>query len=734
MFKNLLNKVGWGELPSTFAYTVGDKVDLPFQCVWELHKGLKRSDGSPVSLFVGIKKDLDTVQVAAAKNAQQLAKSLRHPNIIQVLDSCETDTGIYLATEPVVSLLSPEAPEDEEGNAMVWGLYQALDALGFLHNSGFVHGLFGPTSIFLSPKGDYRLAGFELCKKGADASDLLAGWRRCGPKIPGWPEPPASLAEGGSPTSAVDLWGAAVLAAFVFASARPNRGRGAECRLDLAKLSQDAPAELRKSLVDLQKPGPLRGRNPIAELIALHYFQQHPAVHMMSFLGSLHIRSSEEKEAFFEALPTHLDRVPQSQQQRQVLPYLLDAQKFPGQEAAQVLPSILKIGSKLNEEEFRVKVAPLVVQLFVSPDRGIRFRLLMSIGDMIGNLDDTMINDKIFPECVNGFTDSSGPIREATVKALIHFVPRLKAKTVEGRVSKLLVKLLQDPEASIRTNAVICCGRISGHIPKACAAQMLMQSLHLGMKDSFGPCRSASLHTLLATCALFGMEELANRMLPLVCLRLVDPDSTVSDTAFEVLAGLQKHLRTQVDERRAAQQLEPATGQDPEASGGSAAKGTWGSWALSTVGSVMGQKIMGSMSSKPSGGDLPIGSSDGAVDAVTSLSPAPDKPTMSSGTGMALGSTPKARTSTSASSLNLDDNANTSAGAWDEDDNFWDDFDDTAPKASVSEVPSKKNDPATSIGAMPKAKSASAKNASAKKAPAVKAANDEDDFWKEFDM
>ncbi|OLP74515.1 hypothetical protein AK812_SmicGene45915, partial [Symbiodinium microadriaticum] len=34
-----------------------------------------------------------------------------------------------------------------------------------------------------------------------------------------------------------------------------------------------------------------------------------------------------------------------------VLPDLLAAQKFPGQEAAQVLPAILKISVKLKEEE-----------------------------------------------------------------------------------------------------------------------------------------------------------------------------------------------------------------------------------------------------------------------------------------------------------------------------------------------------------------------------------------------
>ena len=67
-------------------------------------------------------------------------------------------------------------------------------------------------------------------------------------------------------------------------------------------------------------------------------------------------------------------------QTRQVLKELLEAQKFPGQEAAQVLPAILKIGVKLKDEEFKEKIAPLVVQLFAQPDRAVRFRLLTSMG------------------------------------------------------------------------------------------------------------------------------------------------------------------------------------------------------------------------------------------------------------------------------------------------------------------------------------------------------------------
>lgn len=750
MFKNLLNKVGWGELPSSFGYTVGDKVDLPFQSVWQHHRGQKRSDGSTVSLFICPKKDLDSSQVAAAKNAQQLSRSLKHPNIIKVLDSVETDGGIYLATEAVTPLLGLEeagkavGEDTDEVQPAVWGFWQTLDALAFLHSSGFVHGLFGPSAIFLSSRGDYRLAGFELCKKGADVRDLISGWRRCGPNLSGWPVPPESLASNGSPTMAIDFWGVVVMAAYVFGTSRPGRANGVDFRPDLDRASQDFPPDLRKPLAEILKPGPLRGRTPVAELIALPFFQQHPAVRVMTFLGSLHIRSDDEKEVFFENLPKALDGLPQRMQMRLVLPELLSAEKFPGQESAQVLPSILKIGKLLKEDEFKEKVAPLVVQLFVSPDRAIRFRLLMSIGDMIGNLDDAMINDKIFPECVNGFTDSSGPIREATVKALIHFVPRLKAKTIEQRVVKLLLKVIQDPEASIRTNAVICCGRISGHLPKATVSQTLSQALSCGLKDAFPPARSASLQTLLATAALFSAEELVSRLLPLVCQRLLDPDAGVSNSAFEVLSALQQHLRQLVDERRAAQAAAAAQATGADAAQGTqaaaqasattaTAAGSWGSWALSTVGSAITKKmVMGSMSQSDSG---------------TNLSSAPGTPSNAAAQGAAppAPAQPEVKSKPAASTLNVDDGG-VAASGWGEEDDFWDDLNDggkPAKSSALAEAPPakeplsvKKSAPAPATApALSKAKAApKASVSSSPKQSGSWDSKEDDDFWKEFDM
>lgn len=753
MFKNLLSAVGWGELPSSFGYTVGEKVTLPFSWNWELHEGKKKSDGSAVSVFIHGKKDMDTKLVAAAKNAVQMAKSLRHTHILKAFDSIETEGGFYLVTEVVSPLLAEGAPEGDDRTPKVWALYQALDALGFLHQSGFAHGLFGPAAIFVTPQGDYRLGAFELCRKDADASSLIMMRRQCCPSLVGWPEAPTSLAEGGAPTTGVDMWGAALLMAYVYGTAKAGRA-GADYRVDMDAAPQVLPPALRKPFADFCKPGPLRGKNPVSDLLQTPHFQNDESVKVMSFLGSLHIRSAEEKDAFFEALPGFLGRMPQITTTKQVLPELLEAQKFPGQEAAQVLPAILKIGLKLNDEEFKAKVAPLVIKLFASPDRAIRFRLLTCMGEMIDLLDDSMINDKIFPECVNGFTDSNGPIREATVKSLIFFVPRLKAKTIEGRVVKLLVKTLQDPEASIRTNAVICAGRISSHLPKAVANQTLTSILAAGLKDNFGPCRSASLQTLSATVSIFSADELAQRLMPAVCHRLVDPDTTVSDTAFSVLTTLQQQLQELVQERRAAAAAGGEGGAQANGAAGAAEAspgGAWGAWALTTVGSVVSQG-WGSMGKAESSGAL--ATSGGASTSPTAAAPsapvAQSPPAAAMGAaparGMALGggggqAAAKPQPPPS-QSLGLDgDDDIAAAGAWGDEDDFWGEFGDKPdppPEAEKPVVPIK----TAPLSIAPKAAAAKPQEVRRATEPAVGAAKatpapavaDDDDFWKEFDM
>ncbi|CAK9109854.1 Probable inactive serine/threonine-protein kinase scy1 (N-terminal kinase-like protein) (SCY1-like protein kinase 1), partial [Durusdinium trenchii] len=157
-------------------------------------------------------------------------------------------------------------------------------------------------------------------------------------------------------------------------------------------------------------------------------------------------------------------------------------------------------------------------------------------------------------ERLHGFqcADSRG-VRQS----MIFFVARLKPKTVENRVLKLLIKMMQDSEASIRTNALICVGRVSSHLPAASVSPTLMTVVGMGLKDPFTPCRCAALQTLSATSSCLSPEELAQKLLPGVCHRLIDPDQAVADMAFSTLSKLQDVVRQKMAERREAAQEPP---------------------------------------------------------------------------------------------------------------------------------------------------------------------------------
>lgn len=82
-----------------------------------------------------------------------------------------------------------------------------------------------------------------------------------------------------------------------------------------------------------------------------------------------------------------------------VLPELLKSVEFGGG-GPRVFSAVVKIGSKLSDEDFNLKLTPVVVRLFSNPDRAIRVCLLDNLPKIIGNLPQKLVNDKIFPHMV----------------------------------------------------------------------------------------------------------------------------------------------------------------------------------------------------------------------------------------------------------------------------------------------------------------------------------------------
>lgn len=86
---------------------------------------------------------------------------------------------------------------------------------------------------------------------------------------------------------------------------------------------------------------------------------------------------------------------------------------------------VLKFGETLTSEEWQSKIVPVIVRLFSIPDRAIRVSLLDNLPKMIDHIPQKVVNDKIFPNMVTGFSDVAPIVREQTVKAVLVIINKV---------------------------------------------------------------------------------------------------------------------------------------------------------------------------------------------------------------------------------------------------------------------------------------------------------------------
>ena len=107
------------------------------------------------------------------------------------------------------------------------------------------------------------------------------------------------------------------------------------------------------------------------------------------------------------------DDFPEEFFKMKVLPELLKSVEFGGG-GPKVLGVIMKIGSKLSDDEFESRIMPVIVRLFANPDRAMRVCLLDNLPSMIDRLPQKVVNDKIFPQMVGDSPQTRSPSAHTT--------------------------------------------------------------------------------------------------------------------------------------------------------------------------------------------------------------------------------------------------------------------------------------------------------------------------------
>lgn len=555
--------------------------------VWALHHGVSKENGAPalVLSFEPAKARPSTgfggpSKQELAKGALQRLKTLRHPDVLKYLSSVEGSDGtIYAATEPAIPLataLQGAQPLDKE--AIQWGLFTISRALGFMHQSGLIHGRVNATTVFVTPSGDWKLGGLEAVTQHANAAAL-------GRYMPMQTEPYRSpeFANGRwndvatGPAHAVDSWALGCLMYEAHA--------GSLTAPDQLRNTQAMPKQLLSAYQKLLS-AQAGTRAPAGEVPNHPYFKNSKFIELNMFVENLALKGQLEREAFLGKLPTLMDRLPDSFCTFKVLPMLSQSIEM-GAGASSAFACVVKMKSRLNEQNFAKNVVQKYAAGWYSNsalDRSLRIELYAHIAMFIDHFDTKTVNNSVFPAMCSAFQDMQTPaLRDGAVKAVLSVAEALNEKNLNSVLMSHFARLQVDPEPAIRTNTTVCLGKLAAELTPSARGKVLIPAFLRALKDPFPPARAAGVNAIMITRDMYSVKDIATRVLPAVCPLLVDNANDVRGIAFKVQEGFLAKLVSNHDTMTRNAANEPTPVAPNGAAGGpqtGAAAGS--SWGLSS--------------------------------------------------------------------------------------------------------------------------------------------------------
>ncbi len=564
-----------GNAATSLPYAIGNPVSTGNKDGWALHVGSRKSDNAAVSVFVAKKPALQKAsQLASALHHFHHCKRLRHPHILQVYATLDTDnpteqggatappktteTGdLIVVTEPCIPLeawLHTRPPPEQ----VAWGLESVVRALHFLHASAnLAHGNVSPQSFYVTPAGDVKLWNFSLVTtlENGQLSRHFKEWEsRLTPQPYRSPERQEgrwdALAAAGIHT--MDTYSVAVLVSDFFGG--------------------QIPTPLVKACQRMQTPN-LKMRPRLQPLLKCPLFDT-PYQKLQLQLEEFTVQPVEQKIAFWQNLTPSMQAglLPQELAVYKLLPIIqqtittlcqsdaLKSQDMYRREGMwkkvvlfiefdlknffvlppfrllvlATIPPLFFIAEAYLGNKTSQELGPMVAILFEMNDRAIRGSLLQKTAFLLQHLDNNMLNQSVFGPACGGFSDSSPTLRELTLKATVEIMPKLTQPNLE-KLSRYLVRLQSDPEQGIRTNTVIVFGKLAPFLTEVSRQKLLLPAFARALKDPFIPCRLSALKCLLKVKQFFTPAEIAGKVLPAVSPFLLDGSKDVRKEAFLVL-------------------------------------------------------------------------------------------------------------------------------------------------------------------------------------------------------
>ncbi|EAN34163.2 non-SMC mitotic condensation complex subunit 1 family protein [Theileria parva strain Muguga] len=528
-------------LPSDSAYTQAEAVksDHGRHQSFTWHNAVGKNN-ELVSIFkISLKtKDYEIVtpyDVDLAKHHVKHIKTVRHPFILKVLDSYESDSAICIITERCYPFDSKYLSSDP-----TLGISQVCSALNFLHKKcNLVYSMVNPYGIGVKEDGSWCLYNFELV---SDIDKTLSQHQNVVKNH-------ISFNDGWKPnihnlnlnSVHFDNWQLGAFICWVYALISDNEERcnikryGFDFnsfKLIVPKLLHNFLNELfGESEVDLERV-----------LKTDAYFKDNITFNTITFISELHIKSQFEIEEFFTKLPENINKIPVLIRCKQLLPEILRSINLCKNFLPMILDCVIMICKSIVLQDFRKHVYPSILELFKDSDKSIRFCLLKRMNELDELLDETQVSQDMFEYFYVGFTDPSPQIRGETIKSLSYLIRKINSKQ-KASCTYSLLKCVSDSEPTIRANSIICFAKIIPFIEPELVSKVLPQVWRNGLHDTFLKSKTASLESISASHIFLTPEDKAFYLIPMVSETLLDSDVKVRRLAFDTISKLLDSLK-----------------------------------------------------------------------------------------------------------------------------------------------------------------------------------------------
>ncbi|CRG85191.1 putative inactive serine/threonine-protein kinase scy1 [Talaromyces islandicus] len=568
---------------SSLPFSLGDRVDGN-DTLWTLHNATKRDDGSNCSVFT-FDINANKSRLPLAKNAMRKCRTLRHPGVLKVLDTVETESHIYIVTERVTPLSWSVKRRSISEETAKWGIYTVASTLRFINDDATsVHGAVRVSSVYTSESGEWKLGGFDVLSSMNDDEAIIYTYGSLVPDSARYTPP--EISKGGwetikrNPLAAVDSFGLGILIFEVF--------NGSFAGADQVGKTTNVPPSMHQSYRKLCTANPkirLSAANFVDQGKKIGGFFETPLIRLTDDIESLGLKSDSEREEFLDQLSQVSEDFPEEFFKMKVLPELLKSVEFGGG-GPKVLTAVVKIGTKLTDDEYASRITPVIVRLFANPDRALRVSLLDNLPLMIDRLSQKLVTDKIFPQMTSGFTDVAPVVREQTVKAVLTVIGKLSDRVINGELLRFLARTANDEQPGIRTNTTICLGKIAKHLSRNTRTKVLIAAFSRSVRDPFVHARNAGLLAFAATIESYSEDDCASKVLPALCPSLLDREKLVRDQANKTLdlflQRVRQHGSTMADSVLPPPSDTSAANNTNAARIGTSNDTSWAGWAISS--------------------------------------------------------------------------------------------------------------------------------------------------------